>query len=130
MSSATIHQEVLLPASPERVYEALMDSARHAAFTANGAAQISRDEGGAFSAHGGAIVGRNVELVPNARIVQAWRVANWPAGLYSIVRFELHADGSGTRAVLDHSGVPDADRPHVDAGWHTRYWEPLRKYLG
>jgi activator of HSP90 ATPase len=127
--STPIHQEVVLNASPAKVYEALMDSAQHAAFTANGEAEISREVGGPFRAHGGAIVGRNVELVPNRRIVQAWRVANWPEGVYSIVRFELSADGAATRLVLDHVGVPDDQRPHIDAGWHSRYWEPLRKYL-
>ncbi|MGO9254974.1 MAG: SRPBCC domain-containing protein [Bryobacteraceae bacterium] len=42
------------------------------------------------------------ELAPNQRIVQAWRPASWPAGVYSIVRFELVARGSGTRIVFDH----------------------------
>ena len=54
----------------------------------------------------------------------------WPAGVYSVVRFELHAEGEGTRLVLDHSGVPAEGRDAVAAGWHARYWEPLRSYLG
>jgi activator of HSP90 ATPase len=119
-----IHQEIELSATPDRVYEALMDSAQHGAFT-GGPAQISRDEGGAFSCHDGRIVGRNVELVPGARIVQAWRVAAWEAGVFSMVRMELRPEGERTRLVLDHSGVPAEFREHIASGWQARYWKPL-----
>jgi hypothetical protein len=41
---------------------------------------------------GGMIIGRNVELVPNQRIVQAWRpTADFPKGPYSLVKIELTA---------------------------------------
>jgi activator of HSP90 ATPase len=127
--SKTVHQEIEVAASPERIYDSYMDSKRHAAFTANGDADISRDAGGAFSCHGGAIVGRNLELVPNRRIVQAWRVADWDEGVYSVVRLELKPEGDGTRIVLDHWGLPEGSEEHIDSGWHTRYWDPLKKYL-
>lgn len=127
--SAPIHHEVTFTAGPERIFAVLMDSDEHAAFTANGAAEISREPGGAFSAHGGQIQGRNIEIIPDRRIVQAWRVSNWPEGIYSLVRFELTPDGKGTKLVLDHWGFPDGTRDHLDSGWEARYWEPLRKYL-
>ncbi len=126
--SAPIHQEVTFDAKPERLYEALMNQDEHSAFT-GGPAEISRDVGGAFSCHGGQIVGRNIELEPNKRIVQAWRVAAWPDGVYSIVRFELEPDGNRTRLTFDQAGVPAEGRDAVDAGWKARYWEPLEGYL-
>lgn len=122
--SDVIHQEIVLAATPDRVYEALMDSEQHGAFT-GGPAQISRDEGGAFSCHDGRIVGRNLELVPNGRIVQAWRVAAWEPGLYTVVRMELRPEGERTRLVLDHSGVPPEFREPIASGWEARYWKPL-----
>jgi uncharacterized protein YndB with AHSA1/START domain len=124
-----IHQEITLPAPPERIYDAYMDSKQHAAFTGGGAAEISKDAGGTFSCHGGVISGRNIELVPGKRIVQAWRVGNWPEGVYSIVKMELVADAGGTKLVLDHAGFPEDQGKHLDQGWHTRYWQPLEKYL-
>jgi len=75
-------------------------------------------------------VGRNIELVPNRRIVQAWRPRNWPDGVYSIVRFELKKAGAGTRLVLDQTGIPPGHRGHLNTGWRARYWRPLREYLG
>ncbi len=75
------------------------------------------------------ISGRNIELVPNRRIVQAWRVRDWGDGVYSIARFELNGQEE-TQLVFDHTGFPEDQREHLASGWHTRYWEPLRNYLG
>ena len=127
--SESIHQEVVFKASPKRIYDALMDAKQLSEFTGGGPAEISREVGGSFSTFGGMIVGRNVELVPNQRIVQAWRVSDWDDGVYSIVRFELKGQGCETQLVLDHSGFPEGQREHLEAGWQMRYWEALRKYL-
>jgi activator of HSP90 ATPase len=71
---------------------------------------MSREVGGAFSIFRGHILGRHIELVPNERIVQAWRVANWNPGVYSIAKFELVEQGSGTKIVFDHTGFPSGKR--------------------
>src|SRR5262249_28340806 len=92
-------------------------------------AEIDPKAGGAFSMFGGLIVGRNVELVPNQRIVQAWRPASWDPGVYSIVKFELEAHGPRTTVVLDHTGFPEGSFRHLDSGWYGRYWEPLKRFL-
>jgi activator of HSP90 ATPase len=124
----SLHQAINFQTSPERVYEALLDSRQFSAFSGN-PAQIDRAVGGAFSMFGGMIVGRNIELVPNVRIVQAWRPADWAAGLYSVVKFELLKRGSQTQVVLDHTGFPEGGFEHLNAGWKNHYWDPLAKYL-
>lgn len=123
-----LHQEVDIAAAPARVYEALLDSKQFAAFTGL-PAEINREVGGAFSMFGGRIVGRNVELVKDARIVQAWRPANWDPGVYSLVKFELKQVDARTTVVLDHTGFPEGSFRHLNPGWYQRYWEPLKKYL-
>jgi activator of HSP90 ATPase len=127
--SQPIHQEVVFRAPPKRIYEALTDARQFSTLSGGAPAEIAKDAGGAFSLFGGAIQGRHIELVPNERVVQAWRVGTWPAGFYSIARFELKAQGGETQLVFDHDGFPDADRPHLDAGWHKMYWEPLIKFI-
>lgn len=127
---SAIHQEVTFKASPERVYAALTDAEHFSAFTGGAPAEISHDAGGAFSCFGGMITGRNLELLPNRRLVQAWRAGNWGEGVYSVVRFELEAKGGETRLVFDHTGFPEEQRSHLEGGWQAMYWEPLRKYLG
>jgi activator of HSP90 ATPase len=124
----SLHQEIDLKASPQRVYEILLDSKQFAAFTGM-PAEIDAKVGGAFSMFGGQIVGRNVELVPAARIVQAWRPAQWDPGVYSIVRFELKPQNAGVKVILDHTGFAEGDYDHLFEGWNGHYWQPLTKYL-
>jgi activator of HSP90 ATPase len=96
----------------------------------NKSTEISREVGGAFILFGGHIVGRHIEIVPNERIVQAWRVVDWDPGVYSIVKFELMEQGSGTKLVFDHTGFPEGKGQHLADGWKANYWQPLEKYLG
>lgn len=117
-----------LPASPARVYEALLDARQFAAFSGR-PATIDRNTGGAFSLFSDHIIGRNLELVPGQRIVQAWRVVDWPEGTWSIVRFDLVARGAGTHLVLTHRAYPDGLHDHLAAGWQENYWALLAKYF-
>jgi activator of HSP90 ATPase len=123
-----IHQSVDFNATPARIYEILLDAKQFAAFTKD-TAEIQPQAGGAVRLFGGRIEGRNIELIPNQRIVQAWRPASWPAGVYSIVRFELAARGAGARLVLDHAGFTEDKWEGLNSGWPKMYWEPLQKYL-
>jgi activator of HSP90 ATPase len=126
--SITIHQEIDFNVSPQRLYEVLLDAKQFAAFSGR-PAEINREVGSAFSLFQGHIVGRNLELVPNQRIVQAWRVVTWPEGAYSIARFELKPQGTGTHLVFDHVGFPEGLRDHLAQGWEENYWSLLRKYF-
>jgi len=138
----SIHQEATFKANGKRVYEAQTDTKQFNKVTELSAAmqsgmppgtaptEISREVGGAFSLFGGHIVGRHIELVLNQRIVQAWRVADWGPGVYSIAKFELAEQGSGTKIIFDHTGFPTGQGEHLAAGWKANYWEPLEKFLG
>jgi activator of HSP90 ATPase len=128
-SRTSLHQEIDYKASPERMYQVLLSSKDFTAFS-GAAAEIDPKPGGTFSMFGGLVVGRTVELVPNQRIVQAWRLSQeFPEGTYSLVKFEFKVVDSQTRVVLDHTGFPEGHFDHLDAGWHSHYWEPLRKFL-
>jgi activator of HSP90 ATPase len=137
----SIHMENVFAASRKRVYDALTDAtqfteivklsgAMKSGMVKNPApAEISREAGGAFKLFGGIIIGRQLELVPNERIVQAWRVAYWEAGAYSIAKFTLTEEGTGTKVIFDHTGFPKGDADNLVAGWKGNYWEPLAKFL-
>lgn len=124
----SLHQEIDFKAAPKRIYDVLLDSKQFAAFTGM-PATIDPNPGGAFNTFGGLIEGRNVELIPGRRIVQAWRPTHWDPGVYSMVHFELKAASEGTTLVLDHTGFPEGEFDHLDPGWYLRYWDPLKKYL-
>jgi activator of HSP90 ATPase len=141
-SEDAIHQEPVFAASRKRVYEALTTAAQfdkviqlsgvmRTAVMASmqKPTEISLHQGGAFALFGGHIVGMQIELVPDELIVQAWRVGNWDRGIYSIARFDLTAQGAGTKILFDHTGFPKGQGEHLAAGWQANYWSPLQKYL-
>ena len=140
-SAESIHQEVTFKASKKRIYDALTDEkqfeqvvhlsdAMKSRMPPNAPpTRISTEPGGTFSTFGGLIVGMQIELVPNERIVQAWRPAYWKPGSYSLFKFALADADSGTTLTLDHRGFPDGDAQSLLNGWNKNYWEPLTKFL-
>jgi uncharacterized protein YndB with AHSA1/START domain len=142
-TAESIHQEAVFKASRKRVYEALTDTKQFdkvielsgvmksgmLPLGADKPTKISSEVGGAFVLFGGYITGRHIELVPSERIVQAWRAGGWAPGVYSIAKFELVEQGSGTKIVFDHTGFPKGAAEHLASGWKAHYWEPLEKFL-
>jgi activator of HSP90 ATPase len=139
-TAEAMHQEPTFKASRKRVYEALTDTrqfdkvielsgAKKSTALGTEPTRISTEVGGSFVLFGGHIIGRHIDLVPNERIVQAWRVVDWEPGVYSIVRFELREAGAETRIMFDHTGFPKGLGAHLADGWKGHYWDPLDKFL-
>jgi activator of HSP90 ATPase len=141
-SSESIHQERLFNSGQKRIYDALTIALQFdkiiqlsgvmktpALATMQMPTTIGPDAGAAFALFGGYISGRQIELVPNELIVQAWRVGSWSRGMYSIARFELVAEDARTRMIFDHTGFPDGRAEELASGWQKHYWDPLAKFL-
>jgi activator of HSP90 ATPase len=135
-----IHQQVLMPMSAAKIYDvltiaelfqkmSLFSTDVPAAMLTAHPAQLSSEPGSAFSLFGGIIEGRQIELVPAKRVVQAWRVNSWDAGVYSIARFELNPHDATTMIVFDHTGFPKGMADHLARGWKEHYWDGLAKLL-
>jgi activator of HSP90 ATPase len=125
----SIHQEIVLKASRKRVYEALLDPNQFRKVTGGEPTEISSEVGGAFSCFGDKIAGRHIELVPNDRIVQAWRSNGWEPGVYSIAKFQFKDSGSDTKIIFDHTGFPKGKAEHLATGWKANYWDALERYF-
>ena len=130
MRTRSIRQTVTFAAEPKAVYDALMSSKEHAAFTHSNT-KISPKVGGAFTTGDGYISGKNLELVPGKRIVQQWRgdEEGWPEDHFSIATFSFKAVGKKTRLTFAQSGIPAEFADAIAQGWKDFYWEPLRAYL-
>ena len=124
----SIQREATVPADPTRVYELLADAEALSALSGKSGA-AARSAGAEFTAFDGHVTGRQVELVPGERIVQAWRFAVWAPGTYSIVRFTLVPEDGATRLVIDQDGVPAEWHDHVHTNWPTFYLDPLIKHF-
>ena len=128
METKTIKQTVTFKAGPHDVYEALMDSKKHAKFTGD-KASISRKVGGKFSAFDGYSEGTNLELVPDSKIVQTWRASDWPEGHYSQASFTFKEIPGGTRLSFIQTGVPAKQYDDISQGWRDYYWAPMKDML-
>lgn len=126
MKTKTIKQTASFKASPEEIYEALMDSRKHSKFT-GGKASISRKEGGNFSVYDGYCSGKNLELIPNKKIVQSWRANEWEEGHYSKATFSLSKTKTGTKLIFIQSGVPSEHYNAIKKGWIDYYWTPMKQ---
>lgn len=131
MDVKTIHHSMILPATPHEVYEALIDSAGHSKFTGQ-PANISREIGGESTAYGGSLFFRNLELVSDQKIVQAWQSPankSWPREHFSKVTYELEKVPEGTRLNFTQEGVPADQYEHYVEGWTEHYWTRLQKHF-
>ncbi len=118
-----------LPAPPQVVYAAWLDSAKHAAFV-GAQAEIVAGVGGEFRLWDGYITGRTLTLDPARRIVQAWRTTEFPDGSPdSRLEVRLEPEGNGTRMTIVHSEIPSGQGKEYEEGWQENYFEPMKEYF-
>ncbi len=125
MKTKNIHQTVIFKAEPKEVYHSLMDSKIHTEI-AGSKSIIGTKAGSPFYVWDGGINGYNLVLHPDKKIVQAWRIEEWPKDHYSVVVFEFEKSDGGTKLVFDQYGVPEEDYENIREGWKSYYWIPMR----
>lgn len=128
MKTKTIKQKISFKATAHEVYEALMDSKKHSAFT-GGVAKISRKIGGSFSVYDGYATGKNIELIEDKKIVQSWCAADWNDDEISEVQFIIDSSKNGSVMLFQQNNVPIKHFSSIKQGWIDFYWKPLKKML-
>ncbi|MCW3105805.1 MAG: hypothetical protein JWQ09_311 [Segetibacter sp.] len=126
----TIVQKVLFKnTTPEALYNLYMNAKQHSEVT-GAAAKISKRVGSSFSAHGTYISGKNLHLVENTLIVQAWRAESWDKNAPdSIFIVSLEQKGKDVVLYATHANLPDNAAASIDKGWHDHYWNPWKQHL-
>jgi len=93
-------------------------------------AQISAQEGAAFTVWNGYISGRNLKLEPPRRIIQSWRTTKFTdADPDSQIEVLLRPAAGGTMVTVRHSNVPDGHTSYRDGGWQRSYFEPMKQHF-
>lgn len=94
--------------------------------SATGAAEV----GAKFSAWDGYIYGKNINLVPNRKIVQLWRTTEFKeTDEDSILETELKvSSGDSCDLTLKHSNIP-GNQPDYKQGWIDYYFKPMQEYF-
>lgn len=120
----------VIPATPETIYKAWLDSAGHTAMTGE-EAKASAEPGAPFTAWDGYISGANLELEPYSRIVQLWRTTEFSDNdPDSQIEVLLEPVPEGTRVTIRHSNVPDGQIGYENGGWQDNYFEPMKVFFG
>lgn len=125
----TICKTIVLPATPQDLYEMYMDPEVHAEIT-GAPAKISEESNSPFEAFGGLLYGKTVQVVKHRLIVQSWRSVNFARNdPDSTLVISFTPEDEDGRIDLVHLDVPDSDFQGVSGGWESRYFAPWLTYL-
>lgn len=124
----SIRQQATIPADPHQVYKVLADADALSALSGK-SGKAARIEGEEFAAFDGNVTGRQIELVPDTRLVQTWRFPRWEPGQHSLVTFTLTAVDGGTCLTIDQHGEPDDWHEHLATNWPNFYFTPLTEHF-
>ncbi len=121
--------EAVIPAGPERVYAAWLDTKEHGAFT-GAPALVEPWVGGRFTAHDGYLHGITLQLEPGKRIVQQWRSTEFPQGTQdSRIYIDFTPVDGGTRIHIKHVDVPTGQAKVYKPGWVKHYFKSMIQYF-
>jgi len=112
-----------MQASPEEVYQAFIDPGIAGQWS-GASAKVSGEAGAAWELWDASIIGKNVEMLPNEKIVQDWKEAGWDN--HSRVTFTLTPKGNTTVVELLHENVPDNSAKSITEGWKVYYLGPMQ----
>lgn len=112
-----------LAASPADLYNALTNPSMIEIWTGEPAI-MSTVPGSDFSIWDGEIVGRNLEFVPDHKIVQQWFFGEESD---SVVTIKLHPDKNGTNVEVCQTNIPDDAYDNMAEGWETDYFGSLKE---
>lgn len=143
MDTEQIEHEVVVAASPDRVWEVITQAEHLGTWFGDAGADVDLRPGGKLSLHWvehGTVHGVVEVVEPTERFVFRWAGPSSPdptPGNATTVEFRLEPEGSGTRLTVVETGfgelsVPAGERAaYVDdntTGWHDELDE-LRAYL-
>jgi len=115
------------------LYQTFTDPQRLAAFTrAPPKVYEGAHKGGKFELFGGNVTGEYIELNEPTKIVQKWRLQQWPAGHYS--RLEIKFDQNDVDAVtvmrVNWDGVPMGQEQVTKRNWGEYYVRSIKTTFG
>lgn len=110
-----------LNASPADLYNALTNPLMIEIWTGEPAI-MSTEPGSEFSLWDGEIVGRNIEFIPDQKIVQHWFFGE---NSDSVVTIKLHPDKNGTNVEVHQTNIPDDAYDNITEGWESDYFGGL-----
>lgn len=82
-------------------------------------AKMDTEPGSEFSLWEGDITGRNLEFIPDRKVVQEWYFGNQSEK--SIVTITIQPDRENSVVTVEHINIPDDDFSDIAEGWREYY---------
>jgi activator of HSP90 ATPase len=115
------------------LYQTFTDAQRIAAFTRSPPRVFEgAKEGGRFELFDGNVSGEYTELVEPTKIVQRWRLKQWPEGHYSqlAIKFDQNDQDGVTVMRVNWDGVPIGQEEVTKRNWREYYVRCIKTTFG
>ncbi|KAF2452581.1 Aha1domain family protein [Lineolata rhizophorae] len=129
----TLTDEEEFRTTAEELYATFTTPERVAAFTrAPPKVWEGAKVGGKFELFGGNVVGEFVELEEGKRVVQKWRLAQWPAGHFSTLSIDFDQNNVDAVTVMKvkWEGVPVGQEEPTKRNWGDYYVRSIKTTFG
>lgn len=133
VNTVTVTDNEEFRTTAEEMYQTFIDPGRLAAFTRSPPKVFEgAKKGGKFELFGGNVSGEYVELVPPKKIVQSWRLSQWPAGHYSRLQIEFDQNDVDHVTVMrvTWEGVPVGQEEVTKRNWLEYYVKSIKQTFG
>ncbi|KAH9998179.1 activator of Hsp90 ATPase [Xylariaceae sp. FL0662B] len=133
VNTTTVKDQEEFRTTAAELYQTFTDPQRLAAFTRAPPKRFDgAKKGGKFELFGGNVSGEYQELVEPTKIVQSWRLNQWPAGHYSqqVIEFDQNDVDSVTVMRVNWSGVPVGQEEVTKRNWEEYYVRSIKKTFG
>ena len=121
--------EFTLSAKPKRVMELLTDPVLIRKWSGEEAI-LENKVGGRFGMFDGWVSGEVTKTGGN-ELAYTWKAANWPEGTQpSEVHYLLKEDEAGTKVIIKHTNLPNADELNSHkTGWTDFFFDPMEDFI-
>ncbi|VBB80276.1 Putative Activator of HSP90 ATPase [Podospora comata] len=133
VNTTTVTDNEEFRTTAEELYKTFTDPQRIAAFTrAPPKVFEGAKKGGKFELFGGNVSGEYLELEEPKKIVQSWRLDQWPAGHYSKLSIEFDQNDVDHVTVMrvEWTGVPIGQEEPTKQNWLEYYVRSIKRTFG
>ncbi|EEY22066.1 Hsp90 co-chaperone AHA1 [Verticillium alfalfae VaMs.102] len=133
VNTVTLNETTEFRTSADQLYETFTDPGRIAAFTrAPPKVFEGAKKGGKFELFDGNVSGEYLELESPKRIVQSWRLKQWPAGHFSKLNIEFDQNDIDhvTLMRVSWTGVPVGQEDVTKRNWEEYYVNSIKRTFG
>lgn len=133
VNTTTVTDNVELRTTADEAYQTFVDPARITAFTRSPPKKFEgAHKGGKFELFGGNVSGEYLELEPGKKLVQSWRLAQWPADHFSTLKIEFDQNDVDHVTVMrvTWDGVPIGQEDVTKRNWLEYYVKSIKQTFG